>query len=326
MFWASDWKRGKLLRLLSRRRLLRPRLQRLLLRRPRRLRHRASLPFPPRRREKRGPPTCSKPNRKNPIRNNSSRIPAGTSRSAKRMPASKKSASKTKWQPEIIILDVDGVLVDVRGSFHATVLETVRFFTKKRVTRAELHRWKNRSGFNDDWKLSTAWVQSLGGTAEYDEVKRKFVELYWGKNGKGNVTREEWLLPRASLRRLANRAELALFPGRVRAEGDSRLDRCRVRGFFRHIVTVEDVERAKPDPEGLLKILGRRSPGTALYLGDNVDDALAAEAAQVPFLGVLPHGSEARRARAALLTEHGAKAILGDVTKLEAWLDRPQGR
>jgi HAD superfamily hydrolase (TIGR01548 family) len=231
-----------------------------------------------------------------------------------------------QFRPEIIIFDVDGVLVDVRGSFHTTVLETVRFFTKKRVTRAELHRWKNQSGFNDDWKLSTAWVQSLGGTAEYEEVKRKFVELYWGKNGKGNVAREEWLLPRASLRRLANRAELALFTGRVRAEADYTLDRCRVREFFRHIVTVEDVERPKPDPEGLLKILGRRNPGKALYLGDNVDDALAAEAAQIPFLGVLPHGSEARRARAALLTKHGAKAILGDVTKLEAWLDRPQGR
>ena len=225
-------------------------------------------------------------------------------------------------QPAIIIFDVDGVLVDVRGSFHTTVLETVRFFTKKRVTRAELHRWKNQSGFNDDWKLSTAWVQSLGGTAEYDEVKRKFVELYWGKNGKGNVTREEWLLPRASLRRLANRAELALFTGRVRAEADYTLDRCRVREFFRHIVTVEDVERAKPDPEGLLKILGRRSPGRALYLGDNVDDALAAQGAKVPFVGVLPRNSEERRQRGAELKRLGALTILGNVNELEGWLKR----
>ena len=36
--------------------------------------------------------------------------------------------------------------MDVSGSFHQTVLETVKHFTGKRVTLAELHRWKNRSG------------------------------------------------------------------------------------------------------------------------------------------------------------------------------------
>jgi HAD superfamily hydrolase (TIGR01548 family) len=239
------------------------------------------------------------------------------------MRASKTPARKNKAQPEVIIFDVDGVLVDVRGSFHATVLETVRFFTKKRVTRAELHRWKNRSGFNDDWKLSTAWVQSLGGKFEFDEVKRKFVELYWGKNGKGNVAREKWLLPRAALRRLASRAELALFTGRVHAEADYTLDRCRVREFFHSIVTVEDVTRPKPDPEGLLKILRGRDPAKALYLGDNVDDAIASQAARISYLGILPRNSAARRARCALLTKHGAMAILGDVGELEAWLARP---
>jgi HAD superfamily hydrolase (TIGR01548 family) len=227
-----------------------------------------------------------------------------------------------KSQPEVIIFDVDGVLVDVQGSFHATVLETVRFFTKKRVTRAELHRWKNKSGYNDDWKLSTTWVQTLGGKAEYDEVKRKFLELYWGENGKGNVAREKWLLPQASLRRLAGRAELALFTGRVGSEVDYTLERCDVRKYFRQIVTVEDVARPKPDPEGLLKILNGRDPAAALYLGDNVDDALASQAAQVPFLGILPRNSEARRARSALLTKHGALAILGDVKELESWLRR----
>jgi phosphoglycolate phosphatase-like HAD superfamily hydrolase len=166
-------------------------------------------------------------------------------------------------------------------------------------------------------------VQSLGGKFEYDEVKRKFVELYWGKNGKGNVSREKWLLPRATLRRLASRAELALFTGRVRAEADYTLDRCRVREFFHSIVTVEDVRRPKPDAEGLLKILKRRNPSRALYLGDNVDDAVASRAAQIPFLGILARNSDARRARGALLTKNGALAILGDVAELEAWLNRP---
>jgi HAD superfamily hydrolase (TIGR01548 family) len=231
-------------------------------------------------------------------------------------------ANPLKSHLEVIIFDVDGVLVDVRGSFHRTVLETVRFFTGKRVTRKELQRWKNQSGFNDDWKLSTAWVQSLGGKFEYDEVKRKFVELYWGRDGHGYVAREKWLLPRGSLRRLASQAELALFTGRVRLETDYTLDRCRVREFFRRIVTVEDVQKPKPDPEGLLTILSGRDPNTAIYLGDNVDDAIAAKGARIPFVGILPRDGEARRLRGGLLKKHGARAILGDVREFEAWLKR----
>ena len=77
---------------------------------------------------------------------------------------------RTKF-PAIIIFDVDGVLVDVRGSFLKTTLETVEFFTGKKVTAAEWHAWKNKPGYNDDWRLSTAWVHSLGGDAPFEEVK-----------------------------------------------------------------------------------------------------------------------------------------------------------
>ena len=224
--------------------------------------------------------------------------------------------------PKIIVFDVDGVLVDVRGSFHRTVLETVRHFTGKRVTRVELMRWKSQSGFNDDWKLSTAWVQSLGGKFEYSEVKKKFLELYWGNGGDGYVNSEKWLLPRSSLRRLAGGAELAIFTGRVRMEADYTLDRRKVREFFRTIVTVEDVKRPKPDPEGLLKILAGRDPNSALYLGDNVDDAISARAARIPFIGVLAREGAARQGRVALLRKFGARAILSDVRELEAWLKR----
>ena len=125
--------------------------------------------------------------------------------------------------PRVIIFDVDGVLVDTRQSFQRTTLETVQFFVGKKVSHRALHRWKNRPGFNDDWKLSTAWVNALGKEVPYDEVKKKFVEIYWGSNGKGNAAREKWLLPPANLRRLAKLAELNVFTGRVRRELDYTL-------------------------------------------------------------------------------------------------------
>jgi len=224
--------------------------------------------------------------------------------------------------PSIIIFDVDGVLVDVRGSFLKTTLETVRFFTGKRVTAAEWHRWKNRSGYNDDWKLSTAWVRSLGGNFEYEEVKRKFVELYWGKDRDGNVRRERWMLPRRSLKRLSKDYELDLFTGRNRQELNYTLDRTGVRGFFKRVVTVEEVKLPKPDPEGLLKILDGRDPSEAIYVGDNIDDALAARSARVRFVGILPSGGSERRQRLARLQQADAEAILNEVKELRTWLDQ----
>jgi HAD superfamily phosphatase len=222
--------------------------------------------------------------------------------------------------PAVIVFDVDGVLVDVRGSFQKTTLDTVEFFTGKKVTRAELHSWKNKSGYNDDWKLSTAWIHSLGGDAEYDAVKAKFVELYWGKNKDGNVKNEKWLLPSAGLQRLAGRSELALFTGRTKCELEYTLQRCDCRTLFSQIVTVEDVRLPKPDAEGLLKIAGGRDVRDMVYLGDNVDDALAAHSAQVPFVGVLPLDGDERPQRAGRLQELGALTILHNVNELDRWL------
>jgi HAD superfamily hydrolase (TIGR01548 family) len=224
-----------------------------------------------------------------------------------------------KPYPELIIFDVDGVLVDTRRSFQRTTLQTVKFFTKKTVTMREMHIWKNRPGYNDDWKLSTHWVNELGVKVTFDEVKTKFQEIYWGEKRSGNVAAEKWLLSKTRIKRLANLAELAIFTGRLWNELNYTLDRNKLRGLFR-IVTVEDVKKPKPAPDGLFKILDGRDPSIALYIGDNIDDALAAQAAKMPFVGVLPRSGHARRERAVRLRELGAQTILSDINKLEEWL------
>lgn len=253
-------------------------------------------------------------------RNRAAPIP--DSRPRRKSTAVPSGNSSKSGYPAVIIFDVDGVLVETRGSFQRTTLETVKFFTKKSVTMRQFHAWKNRPGFNDDWKLSTAWVNELGFNHGFDEIKTKFQELYWGKNGRGNVTGEKWLLPRAKFARLAKIAELAIFTGRLWRELDYTLERNRGRGIFKTIVTVEDVEHPKPAPDGLVKILNGRNPRAALYIGDNIDDAIAAKAAKVPFVGVLPRRGPERRERSTRLQELGALTILSDVSELEAWLHK----
>ena len=238
--------------------------------------------------------------------------------SAKRTP---RRSETLLTQPQILIFDVDGVLVDVRGTYWRSALETVRYLTGKRVTYAELYRWKSRPGFNDDWAMVSAWVTSLGHPATYEKAREAFEKFYWGTDGKpGNVRNEKLIVTPKQIERWARRFELNLFTGRTRQEFSFTFERWAATKYFRTIVTMDDVQNKKPHPEGLHKILGKRDSATALYLGDNIDDALAARDAGVPFMGIIARGEHGYRQRAARFRELGALALLPRATDLNACL------
>ena len=231
------------------------------------------------------------------------------------------AASKTIALPRILIFDVDGVLVDVRRSFWLSGLETMRYLTGKRVTWPELHRWKSKPGNNDDWKMVSNWATALGRPTTYEEAREAFQQFYWGKDGRlGNVSKERFVVKPAQIERWGRRFELNLFTGRTRKEFAYTFDRWTAARHFRTVVTMNDVKRKKPFPDGLLKILGRRDPTTALYVGDNIDDALAARDARVPFMAILPAGTLEYRKRAAQFRELGALALLPGILTLNDWL------
>ena len=224
-------------------------------------------------------------------------------------------------QPQILIFDVDGVLVDVRGTYWRSALETVRHLSGRRVTYAELHRWKAKPGYNDDWRMTADWVTSLGTPVTYEDAQATFNKFYWGTSSKpGNVLREKLLITPKQIERWANRYELNLFTGRNRREYSPTFDHWPAARYFRQVITMDDVAHIKPHPEGLHKILGRRDPSTALYLGDNIDDALAARDARVPFMAIIAPGEHGYRARATTFRKLGALALLPRATALNAWL------
>lgn len=230
--------------------------------------------------------------------------------------------AKKNSPTKILIFDVDGVLVDVRGSFWLSALETMRYLTGKRVTWSALHKWKSKPGNNDDWNMVSNWATALGRPTTYEEARAAFQQFYWGKNGKaGNVRKEKLVVTPRQIERWARRFELNLFTGRTRQEFSYTFDRWPATRRFRTVITMDDVKRKKPHPDGLLKILGRRDPATALYVGDNVDDALAARDAQVPFMAILPPGTFEYRKRAARFRELGALSFLPRATALRDWLD-----
>jgi len=226
------------------------------------------------------------------------------------------TAAKKGSSTEILIFDVDGVLVDVRGTYWRSALDTVRHITGKRVTYAELHRWKGKPGFNDDWSMVSAWVSSLGHPTSYEEARAAFERFYWGSDVKpGNVRNEKLMVTPRQIEKWAQSFELNLFTGRTRQEFSFTFERWPATKYFRTIVTMDDAKK-KPHPQGLHIILGQRDPSTALYLGDNIDDALAARDAGVPFMAIIAPGEHGYRQRAAHFHEVGALALLPRVKEL----------
>jgi HAD superfamily hydrolase (TIGR01548 family) len=231
------------------------------------------------------------------------------------------ASSKAASLPKILIFDVDGVLVDVRRSFWLSALETMRFLTGKRVTWAQLHKWKSKPGNNDDWRMVSNWATALGRPTTYEEARDAFQQFYWGKDGKvGNVRKEKILVTPKQIERWARRFELNLFTGRTRKEFSYTFDHWPAAAYFRTVVTMDDVKRKKPHPDGLLKILDGRDASSALYVGDNIDDALAARDARVPFMAILPPGAHEYRRHATRFRELGALALLPRIGALNAKL------
>jgi HAD superfamily phosphatase len=225
-----------------------------------------------------------------------------------------------KLDPEILIFDVDGVLVDVRETYWRSGLQTIQLLTGRKPTWTEFLEWKRKPGNNDDWTMVSRWATALGVPTTYDEAREAFQPFYWGRDGKpGNVAREKLLITPKLIQRWSARRELNLFTGRTRQEFSYTFDKWPAARLFRTVITMDDAKK-KPNPEGLRIILDGRDPRTALYVGDNIDDALAAKAAKIPFIAVLSKKDSDFRQRATRFRELSALVFLERARDLDRWL------
>jgi HAD superfamily phosphatase len=220
----------------------------------------------------------------------------------------------------IIVFDMDGVLAEVTASYRAAIVETVDHFTGHRVTNELVQEYKNAGGWNNDWALSQKIAADLGVRVEYQTVVDYFNQIFIGSNGDGLIRRESWLPEAGLLDRLGRRFELAIFTGRLRYELDFTLARFAPKCNFDPIICAEHVTNPKPAPEGLLTIQ-RMKPGRKLwYVGDTVDDARAARAADVPFLGIIAEGHSRAAELAELFRQEKAVAVFENVNQIEGAL------
>ena len=114
----------------------------------------------------------------------------------------------------------------------------------ERVTYADLHRWKAKPGYNDDWRMTADWVTSLGTPTTYEQAQAAFNGFYWGTaERRGNVRNEKLLISPRQIATWAKRYELNLFTGRNRREFSFTFDRWAAAHHFRMVITMDDVTR-----------------------------------------------------------------------------------
>lgn len=217
----------------------------------------------------------------------------------------------------LIIFDMDGVLVDVSESYRTAIQRTVMHFANREITREKIQDYKNQGGWNDDWALSQRLIQDSGIAVRYQDVVDFFQSIFHGDGENGLIMRERWIAREGLLERLATNHSLAVFTGRFRWEAQTTLTRFAPK-LFGEVVGVDDVIHAKPAPEGILKIRDAVPHDIVWYVGDTIDDARAAKAADVPFIGIAAPDSPRVAELTSLLKQEGAMVVLDDINQMEA--------
>ncbi len=216
----------------------------------------------------------------------------------------------------VLVFDMDGVLVDVTGSYREAIRQTVKHFTGSEIGNDRIQDLKNAGGWTNDWDLTSRLIQDLGFHAPYEAVVARFQSLFLGDAGNGLIRRERWVARPGLLEGLGRVYRLAVFTGRPREEARMTLDRFASRLAFDPLVGAEDVERGKPAPDGLHKIAAVTGAEKMWYVGDTVDDARSARAAGVPFIGIASEASPRRDELIALFEAENASAVLADINQL----------
>jgi HAD superfamily phosphatase len=217
----------------------------------------------------------------------------------------------------ILVFDMDGVLADVTDSYRETIARTAAHFTGVEIGPGQIQDYKNRGGFNDDWKLTHYIIASAGAVVPFDEVVEHFQKLFLGNGADGLILRERWVARPGMLESLNRRFRFAIFTGRPKPEVELTLNRFAPGLVFDPIVGMHDVANHKPAPDGLVQIRNASGDSSLYYVGDTPDDARCARAAEVPFIGVAAPSNPRYLDLVFQFQEEGAFAIVDDINYLE---------
>jgi HAD superfamily hydrolase (TIGR01548 family) len=216
------------------------------------------------------------------------------------------AALRTVLRPEAILLDMDGVLADVSGSYRQCVLRTAAHFGMT-VTNDQVTAAKAAGDANNDWIVTHRLLAEHGVDVPLEDITRVFQDLYQGTDTTAGLRdTERMLMSRETLQRLREVGPLAVVTGRPRKDMEYFLDLHDLAELIPVTVCMEDAP-SKPDPTGVRLAMQRLGVRHAWMLGDTPDDIRAARGAGVLPLGVVAPGDDFDTLADALYAAGGAR-------------------
>lgn len=205
------------------------------------------------------------------------------------------------------LVDMDGVLAEVSGSYREAIQKTAEFFGVN-LTHDDIDAAKRAGNANNDWVLTHRLVENgLKGASKIptlEQITEKFEELYQTK-----LRYTETLIPsRGLLLEMRKRCKLGMciVTGRPRKDCIFFLDLFKLRPLFTNsngdlcCVCMGETEHLKPAPDPCIKalqLLGGVKPENACMLGDTPDDMRSARATGiVKSFGIIVPGVSKERA------------------------------
>jgi HAD superfamily hydrolase (TIGR01549 family) len=207
-----------------------------------------------------------------------------------------------------VIFDLDGTVADTLGPTFRAFQDAVEPALGKRPSREEI---LERFG-PADHEIVSRWV----GPEQAQDAVRRLYDAY--ETAFQDAQPFDGMVGLLETLRRDNRP-LGLFTGRGRKSTDQILGLLNLDTWFDVVVCGDEIERPKPDPQGLTEILRRLNEREeeAVYVGDTVKDLESARAAGIPFIAALWGSPEAVR------LEAKAARVVRTVAELERLLKPP---
>jgi pyrophosphatase PpaX len=177
-----------------------------------------------------------------------------------------------------VLFDLDGTIVDTNELIIQSFLHALEGLTPKALTREEIIPNMGRP-LVDQMKM-------FSGREDVAEIVRKYREFNVAKH---DELVREFPYVHEVLGELRKRGlHVGVVTSKIRMTTEMGLKLTGLDKLVETIVTVEDVTKPKPDPEGIRKALAYfgASPEQAMMVGDSHYDIEAAQAAGVTSVGV----------------------------------------
>ncbi|MFD1563206.1 TIGR01548 family HAD-type hydrolase [Haloarchaeobius amylolyticus] len=145
---------------------------------------------------------------------------------------------------DAVVLDIDGVLVDVADSYRRAIVESVEAVYNRTIRKDDIQAFKDAGGFNNDWELTYAAALYVLATEEgYSESLETFTDDIAAASG--GLEAAETVVRKAIGARATQRV-------------NDRWDRDRLRDVFQQLYLGDELYRGLEDGE---PDLDRETPG-----------------------------------------------------------------